>query len=976
LNRFDLKSGLFTSYKHDPENINSISNNWVFDINESQSGKSRVLWFSTNRGLNKIDLKTKRITSYYISNNDQVHNSMSDLSEDKNGIIWIGTYSTYLYSFDPKTEQFTRHKSYGRPINTLRTDLSGLLWIGSETGLYKFNTATKEETQYRHIEGDLKSISNNSVNSIFEDKNGILWIGTAGGLNKFDRSTETFTSFAEKDGLFNSKISAILEDGQGNLWLGTGKGISKFNPNSGTFRNFDATDGLHGDAFTGASYMNQQGEMFFGGRNGLTYFHPDSIKDNTCIPPIVLTDFQIFNKSIKPGNNSPLKKQVSEVNEITLSYDQSIFSFEFAALDYHHPVKNKYAYKMDGVDPDWVHTDASRRFATYTQLDPGEYVFRVKGSNNDGIWNEEGTSIKVIITPPWWQTNLAYIVYIILGFSLIYSLRRYEINRQKLKHNLELEHVEAENLKEVDNMKSRFFANISHEFRTPLTLIFGPAKDILEKTKDVEIKESAGIIRRNANRLYGLVNQLLDLSKLEAGRMTLETSEQNIIPLLKGLVLSFLSLAERKKITLQFNTIEDNLNTYIDTEKVEKIITNLLSNAFKFTPEGGKVEVTIKLPSFPPLPKGELTGGSVEINIRDTGIGIPTERLDKIFDRFYQVDGSHTREGEGTGIGLALTKELVELHKGRIKVESKEGEGTTFTVLLPLGKEHLKPEEIVEKEIEEEATKNVEQTELIPETENRKEKRGIDSLLDTDKPLLLIVEDNSDVRKYIISHLDEDYRIEEAIDGEDGYNKSIEQIPDLIVSDVMMPKMDGFEFCEKVKTDERTSHIPVILLTAKATSKDKIEGYETGADDYIMKPFDAAELKVRIKNLIEIRRKLQEKFSSDDYNIPKELNAMDEQFIKKVLRVINEHISEEEFSIEELGKEAAMNRWQRYKKIRALTGKSPSIFLRSVRLVKAKKMIKENKGTISEIAYSVGFSSPAYFSKCFSMEFGYPPSEL
>ncbi|MEE9118717.1 MAG: two-component regulator propeller domain-containing protein, partial [Calditrichia bacterium] len=578
LNRFDLKSGLFTSYKHDPENINSISHNRVTKIIESQSGKSRVLWVSTRSGLNKIDLKTNRITRYYISNNDQVHNWMYDLSEDKNGIIWIGTQSTYLYSFDPKTEQFTRYQSHDGYTFTLYLDLSGMLWIGTETGLYKFNISTKEETQYRHIEGDLKSISNDFIVSIFEDRSGILWIGTAGGLNKFDRSTETFTSFSEKDGLSNSKVKGILEDDKGNLWLSTGKGISKFNPNSETFRNFDATDGLHGDAFSdGASYMNRTGEMFFGGKNGLTYFHPDNIKDNTYIPPIVLTDFQIFNKSIKPGNNSPLKKQVSEVNEITLSYDQSIFSFEFAALDYHNPIKNKYAYKMEGVDPDWVYTDASRRFATYTQLDPGEYVFRVIGSNDDGVWNEKGTSILVIITPPWWATTWAYIIYAFIIISIIYFTWKTQLKRIRIKHDYEMSKFEAEKLQEVDGMKSRFFANISHEFRTPLTLIFGPAKDIIEETSESKTKQNAGIIKRNANRLYGLVNQLLDLSKLEAGRMTLETREQNIIPLLKGLVLSFTSLAERKKITLQFNTIEENVNVYIDKDKVEKIITNLLS---------------------------------------------------------------------------------------------------------------------------------------------------------------------------------------------------------------------------------------------------------------------------------------------------------------------------------------------------------------------------------------------------------------
>jgi len=365
-----------------------------------------------------------------------------------------------------------------------------------------------------------------------------------------------------------------------------------------------------------------------------------------------------------------------------------------------------------------------------------------------------------------------------------------------------------------------------------------------------------------------------------------------------------------------------------------------------------------------------------EIKISDNGIGIPRERIDKIFDRFYQVDGSHTREGEGTGIGLALTKELVELHKGKIKVESKEGEGTTLTVLLPLGKEHLKPEEIVKKEIPEETGITLEDTELIPVNDNRKERTDIDLLIDTDKPLLLIVEDNSDVRHYIISHLEDDYRIQEAIDGEDGLTQALNHIPDLIISDVMMPKMDGFELCDKLKTDEKTSHIPIIMLTAKATSEDKLEGYETGADDYIMKPFEAAELKVRIKNLIEIRRKLHKKFSSDDFSIPKEFSSIDERFLNKVMKVINEHVSEENFSIELLSKESAMSKEQIYKKLKALTGKSPSLFLRSIRLVRAKKMIKENKMTISEISYLVGFSSPAYFTKCFKEEFGKSPSDL
>jgi DNA-binding response OmpR family regulator len=535
---------------------------------------------------------------------------------------------------------------------------------------------------------------------------------------------------------------------------------------------------------------------------------------------------------------------------------------------------------------------------------------------------------------------------------------------------------------EVNQIKSRFFANISHEFRTPLTLIFGPAKDITKNAKDVNVIKNAGIIQKNAAKLYGLVNQLLDLSKLEAGKMELETSELNIVPLLKGLVLSFTSLAERKKIILKFDTQEENISVYIDKDKIEKIITNILSNALKFTSEGGEVIVSVSKSTSLITPQGKKTGvvqkdNVVEIKITDTGIGIPKQRIEKIFDRFYQVDGSNTREGEGTGIGLALTKELVELHKGFISAESKEGEGTTFSLRLPLGKKHLKPEEIVKKEIKVKTTMSKNETILIQEKEKDKTNSDIDNILDTNKPLLLIVEDNFDVRNYIISHLEKDYKTQEAIDGEDGFIKSIEQIPDLIVSDVMMPKMDGFQLCEKLKTDERTSHIPVILLTAKATSEDKIEGYETGADDYIMKPFDAKELQVRIKNLINQRKKLWEHFRKEGiFNLEnKEIISIDKKFLEKAVSVINENISDTSFGVELFASHLAISRAALHKKLIALIGEPPSELIKRIRLSKAGILLKNKTGNISEIALEVGFNNPAYFSECFKKQFGDTPSQ-
>jgi signal transduction histidine kinase/AraC-like DNA-binding protein len=848
-------------------------------------------------------------------------------------------------------------------------------------GLNKLDKKEEKFYRYKYNPNNPNSLSINHVSTIYPAKNGVLWVGTeGGGLNKLvpgdnEESPPTFIHYKEKDGLSSNIINGLLEDNHHNLWISTHNGLSKFNPDAvddngvalpSAFKNYYVQDGFQDNTYLGAHFKNSKGEMFFGGINGFNVFYPDSLKENLTIPDVVITDFKVLNEDYK------LDTSITEINQIVLSYNENFLSFDFAVLDYTAPQKNNYAYKLDGLDKDWNYVD-NRNFAHYTNLSSGEYTFRVKGSNNDGVWNEEGASIKIIILPPLWNTWWAYSLYLLFVLGLLYSIRRYELNRTHLKNQHKLDEVKLKEQEKTDKMKSRFFANISHEFRTPLTLIFGPAEDVLEKTKEPDTKQSVGNIKRNASKLYSLVNQLLDLSKLEAGKMNLETSEQNVIPLLKGLVLSFTSLAERKKITLKFNTIEKNLNVYIDKDKVEKIITNLLSNAFKFTPEGGKVDFTV-----------EKLIKDVEIRITDTGVGIPKERIDNIFDRFYQVDGSHTRENEGTGIGLALAKELVELHKGKIQVESKVGEGSTFTILLPLGKEHLKAEEIVEKEIGEETTKTIEETELIPETEKSEEKDDIDLLLETGlsadqagKPLLLIVEDNSDVRNYIISHLEKDYGIQEAIDGEDGFNKSIAQIPDLIVSDVMMPKMDGFELCERLKTDERTSHIPVILLTAKATSKDKIEGYETGADDYIMKPFDAKELKVRIKNLIDQRKKLRDHFLKEGiFNLDnKNIISIDKKFLEKVVKIINEHLSDSLFGVESFASELAIGRTSLHKKVVALVGEPPGELIKRIRLSKAGMLLKNKTGNISEIALEVGFNNPAYFSECFKKQFGVTPSQ-
>jgi DNA-binding response OmpR family regulator/nitrogen-specific signal transduction histidine kinase len=549
-----------------------------------------------------------------------------------------------------------------------------------------------------------------------------------------------------------------------------------------------------------------------------------------------------------------------------------------------------------------------------------------------------------------------------------------------MSHEYEMSKFEAEKLHEVDEIKSRFFTNISHEFRTPLTLILEPVKQVIERTKEEKTRDDLKVVHKSANRLLELVNQLLDISKLESGNMKLQAAPQNIIPLLKALVMSFTSYAERKRINLKFNSVEEELIVYIDKDKFEKIITNILSNAFKFTPEGGRIEVSI----YQNVPDSPLERGTkgvcqhAEIIITDTGIGIPQKKIPKIFDRFYQVDGSQTREQEGTGIGLSLTKELVELHKGKIKVESEEGKGTIFTISIPLGKEHLMPEEMCEEENEINYKK--ETIDLsVEEIADRKEKH-IDEINLSEKselPLLLIVEDNSDVRNYIKNNLDKDNRILEAVDGEDGWNKSVNQIPDLIVSDVMMPKMDGFKLCNKIKTDERTSHIPVILLTARAALQDKIEGFETGADDYIMKPFEPDELKARVKNLIEQRKRIHEHFKKHGlFEIEtKKITPVDQKILKKIFETINLRISNPSLNVETLVENLSLSRSVLHRKVVSLLGETPADLIRRIRLTKAAELIKQGFGNLSEISLEVGFSNPAHFSENFKKQFGVPPSQ-
>jgi len=728
LNRFDRKNNKWTHFQADPANPNSLSHNRILSICEDQSNQ---LWIGTiDGGLNKFDPQKNEWTRYqnYDEPNGLSYWRIPSVYVDRGNVLWVGTWHGILNKYDRQTDTFVRYEndpgdpntiSKSKTIVSIFEDSAGILWIGTDGGgLNRFDRGQNQFTRYRHEPGNSKSLSHNTVTVIHEAQPGVLWIGTPVGLNKLDTSTsspkksgQAGQALNETDSLARNEpyfvhylsdrfIDGLLDDDDGNLWIssagGSHSGLTRFNYQSETFRDFSAQGTL-------LHKSQRSGEMFVADHHhtGFYSFYPSAMKSNHHAPTIAITDFQIFNKSVpvagswwgKNGTTSietyRLKKSLTATKEIELSYKESVFSFEFAALHYADPGKNEYAYKMEGFDDDWNYI-GTRRFTTFTGLPAGEYTFRVKGSNNDGVWNEEGTSIKVIITPPPWKTWWAYTLYIIAVGATLYGIRRFELSRTRLKHKLDLEHIHAEKLEEIDRMKSRFFANISHEFRTPLTLILGPLEKLLSDKVEETVKKQFRVMLRNGRRLLRLINQLLDLSKLEAGSMSLKTRPENIIPLLKGIVLSFSSLAERKRITLRFQPPQpsegsepsEGLIVYVDRDKLEKIVSNLLSNAFKFTPEKGKISVAVS-----------TTQSHAEITVADSGVGIPNEKLEKIFDRFYQADDSYTREQEGSGIGLALTKELVELHRGEIRVTSEPGMGTTFTVCLPLGKDHLKAEE-------------------------------------------------------------------------------------------------------------------------------------------------------------------------------------------------------------------------------------------------------------------------------------------
>ena len=945
-NNFTIQERFFAETK---DGIPSAYSYIVVPENDS------IFWIPDWGGLSRLNLHSGDWNNYYTDvNSKEGRRSVMALASDSSGVFWMGTWSHGIGRFDPATFPEIDFAWYDKAIpggigenriEALLVDHLNRLWIGTVgAGLSLLDTSRTQYRHFRHDESDSTSIGSDLIYSLYQSDENTIWVGThSGGLNKLDLKTGTFTSYTTEDGLPNNVIYGILPDEYGYLWLSTNLGLARFNPASERFKNFDVRDGLQDNEFNRhAAYRGADGMLYFGGINGLTYFHPKFIQQNEYKPPLAFSKLLVNQKEIEIRNN------------LRLPYDENLLEFEFVALNYEQPQKNQYRFRLIGVDREWINS-GTRNSVVYSHLSPGHYTFEVQGSNNDRIWNEKSLELHFRILPPWWLTWWAFVLYGLLIVSLLYTFYTFQLNKKLVQS-------EANRLKELDQLKSRLYTNITHEFRTPLSIILGVARQV-KREKRASLTPQVEMIERNGQQLLRLVNQLLDLSKIESGKFELNYQRGDIINFLKYLTESFHSLAEQKAIQLHFLSDFDQLEMDFDQECLQQIFYNLLSNALKFTPEGGHIYLQVTR-----LPEPKL-----EIKIKDTGIGIPEDQLSKIFDRFYQLDDSDTRRADGSGIGLALVKELTKQMEGEISVKSKPNRGTEFILILPIQQQAP-------------IASKIEKWNFLPDA--NQSLNPVPAAQDNgliDAPTVLVIEDNLDVSQYIQNCLSSFYQVELALDGSEGLQRAQKIIPDIIVCDVMMPLKNGYEVCNILKNDHRTSHIPIVMLTAKADFQSKLQGLKIGADIYLTKPFQEEELLLHLQNLLLHRTRLQQHYlfysgfqspRNSGQGAKQVLAHKEADFVENVKAKILNHLTDSTFTVRQLSREMTLSESQLHRKLKALTGYSANKMIRITRLNNAQKLLRNNALTIATVAYDSGFNDPDYMAKVFKKEFGMTPTEF
>lgn len=950
-----------------------------------------TFWIGTyTRGLAKMDRSTGACS--YLK--ELAHEKILSLAEDKQKNLYIATLGSGFYRYNLQTGQLTHYESSKDEsgdcsrnelandwINYVYCDREGLIWIAHYKGVSCFNPQTESFLQYKNsnilIEGCVGY-------SLMEDERGILWAGTTEGLYSFDKRTGKTEQFTREQGLPSNVICGICGDSQQNIWLSTYSGICKYIVHENRFVNYYAGDGLQGDEFMhGAFFQSHSGKIFFGGMDGVTSFLPDAIVGTFKDTKVWITDFYIFQQPVHKhtlsGGEPVISTAVQDASEFRLAAGDNTFSIMFSTLQYSNPAQISYQYRMKELGQQWLVTEPGVNRVTYNNLPSGKYTFSVRAVDHGMI--SDMRTIKIMIASPWYATWWAYSIYAFLFMLLMLGVVNYL--RARMRNRRErMERVHAEQLNEA---KLQFFINISHEIRTPMTLIINPLEKLLKEHPDGELKKTYLMIYRNAQRILRLINQLMDIRKIDKGQMFMKFRETDMVGFIDDVMLTFEYTARRRHIHLGFLHAMPHLKVWVDMNNFDKILMNILSNAFKYTPDGGDIQVS--LTTGKDSMRKDALKEYVEITVSDTGIGIDKNKIEQIFERFYQINNDVTKSNFGTGIGLHLSRTLVEMHHGEIFAENREdASGSRFVIRIPLGSAHLQAHEL---EQVDELNASVEKQHLLmnPALLAPVDAEDVDDELPDDKAgkaksglRVLIVEDEEEIRSYLKAELKNDYRIHTCENGREAYDWILQELPDLVISDVMMPEMDGMTLCKKIKQNTNTNHIPIVLLTAKSNPEDRLEGIDIGADAYMVKPFQTELLKSTVANLLSSRRLLRNKFSGiqqQEGKIEKiSLTSNDEKILERIMKVVNDHLSDPELNVEMLAAEVGLSRVHIHRKLKELTNLAPREFIKNIRLQQAAVLLAEDKKlSVSEVAYAVGYSNLSHFSSSFREKYGISPKE-
>ena len=968
---YNFKNNTFTSHTELPlfKDL-SIDLNTVECFHKDLLGN---LWMGTRySGLLRQDSLKKKITVYNnLTTQAFWSKSVSCIVSDTLNQVWVGTPND-LYLFTPKGAGYSIASLSGKlnsatgkrevHVNSLYIDDENILWVGTmANGLLKSEgRITNKKFSFKKVALNTKSgrVKSNNIQTVFQDSKKRLWIGTNGaGLYRFDNQSGNFIHFGKNEGFYANIVNNIIEDNDRNLWLNTNKGLSFFRQKADSgykVINYNVKDGLQGNLFNkNASLKDKKGILYFGGHYGFNRIDPKKIRVNNFTPPVAITRVKILDKdfTINP-----------EHQELILSHKENYFSISFSALSFSNPEKNRYAYQLSGFDNAWRHTEANNRTANYTNLKPGKYLFKVKASNSNDVWNRKPATLSILVKPAPYKTWWAYSIYIILAAIVLAISLRFLLERIKMRQALKMEQFKRIESENVNQFKLRFFTNISHELLTPLSIL----TCLINNTSENIPNQDIPVIRRNIRKLIHLIRQLLEFRKVETGSLKVKIRNGNVIEFLKILAGNFEPLAKKKQINYTIE-LEEKLEGWFDSDILDKIFHNVLSNAFKYTGESGTVNFLAKQ-------RNEEKTTFLDVVISDNGKGIPEKDIPHIFDRFYRLDSEYKGE-PGTGIGLSLTKNLVEAHLGSISIESKVGAGTILSISIPLSKSSYPKESIKEEPTEEYYIEplDIENIES-PETDSGTLKEWE---IDTSKEYkILVIEDNNDFRQILKNYLEKTFIVKTASDGRQALELVQKEDFELIVSDVMMPEINGIEFCQKMKASLDTSHIPIIMLTAKTTEEDQIDGYEIGADSYMTKPVNPELLLARINSIIKSRKQLRDMYKDSMEILPeKKLLSVDEEFLMKAKQFVLKNVGNTNFSIKDLYEHLGVSNSTLNRKLNSLTGMKPNAFVRKIRLKTAAQILKDPSVSVSEAMYKTGFNDLSYFGSCFKKEFGVSPSD-